>query len=104
MFVANLLAPLRHEITADATSMERTFLRQMGGGCLAPIGAYAAIAAGRTSMTAFVGSPSGEVWLRRKFECEVADAQKCAIAAANEMLDAGGRDILAQGRAAELQT
>ena len=44
--IANLLAPLQHVPTAIATAMERTFLREMGGGCLAPIGAYASVTGG----------------------------------------------------------
>lgn len=100
--VTKLLAPLQHAATAEATAMERSFLRRMGGGCLAPIGAYATIEAGRASMTVFVGSPRGEAWIRRTFGCDAADAHTRAIAAADEMLDAGGRDILARCRTAEV--
>jgi hydroxymethylbilane synthase len=99
--VAELLAPLQHEPTAVATAMERSFLRRTGGGCLAPIGAFASISNGRAAMSAFVGSPRGEIWLRRTFECDAADAQACAGTAADEMLDAGAREILALCRATE---
>lgn len=101
--IANLLAPLQHEPTAIATSMERLYLQKMGGGCLAPIGAYASVTAGRVTMSAFVGSPRGDVSLRRTFECDAAESQACAATAAEKMLAAGGRDILARCRAAETQ-
>jgi len=99
--VAALVAHLQHPSTAAATAMERMFLRRMGGGCLAPIGAYASVAAGRTTLSAFVGSPRGDVWLRRTIECEVADSQDRAAMTAEEMLAAGGREILALCRAEE---
>jgi hydroxymethylbilane synthase len=99
--VAEVLSPLDHQPTATATAMERTFLRRMDGGCLAPIGAYAIVSGGRASMTAFVGSPRGDVWLRRTVECDVAESHSCAENIAEEMLSAGGREILALSRAEE---
>jgi hydroxymethylbilane synthase len=99
--IATLLAPLQHEPTAAATAMERTFLRQMGGGCLAPIGAFASITGSRATLCAFVGSPDGEVSLRRTITCDASDAQVRAVTTADEMLDAGGRAILALCRTAE---
>lgn len=99
--VANLLAPLQDAPTAIATTMERSFLRQMGGGCLMPIGAFASIDAGHASMSTFVGSPRGDVWLRRTFACEADVGMARAEMAADEMLDAGGRDILSLCREAE---
>ena len=99
--IANLIGPLQHAPTAAATAMERTFLRRMGGGCLAPIGAFACIADGRATLSAFVGSPSGEVSLRRTITCDASDAQVCVVTTADEMLDAGGRAILALCRIAE---
>jgi hydroxymethylbilane synthase len=99
--VARLLSPLQHAPTETATTIERSFLRRMGGGCLAPIGAFATVSAGRATLHAFVGSQRGESWLRRTFACEAAATLTCAATAADEMLDAGGRDILAQCRAAE---
>ena len=99
--VAALLSPLEHPPTATATAMERTFLRRMGGGCLAPIGAHASVSAGRAAMSAFVGSPRGDVWLRRTVDCDAAESQSCAESVAEEMLAAGGREILALSRAEE---
>jgi hydroxymethylbilane synthase len=99
--IAKLLAPLQHPPTAAATAMERTFLRQMGGGCLAPIGAFASVAGNRASLCTFVGSPNGAVSLRRSITCEASEAQARAAATADEMLDAGGRAILALSRTSE---
>jgi hydroxymethylbilane synthase len=102
--IAAMLAPLHHTPTAEATAMERTFLRQMGGGCLAPIGAYASISSSTATLCAFVGSPNGEVSLRRTISCDAADARIRAATTADEMLDAGGRAILALCRTAESKT
>ena len=99
--IEDVLAPLEHAPTSLATAMERAFLRRMGGGCLAPIGAHAVVTAGRAKMTAFVGSPSGDVWLRRTVECDADEWRTCAQALADEMLAAGGREILALCRTEE---
>jgi hydroxymethylbilane synthase len=99
--IADMLSPLLHAPTAAATAMERTFLRQMGGGCLAPIGAFASITGSRATLCAFVGSPNGEVSLRRTVTCDASEAQARAVTTADEMLDAGGRAILELCRTAE---
>jgi hydroxymethylbilane synthase len=99
--IAQLVAPLQHAPTAAATAMERTFLRQMGGGCLAPIGAFATVTGSRASLSTFVGSPNGEVSLRRAIACDASEAQSRALSTADELLDAGGRAILDLCRTAE---
>ena len=50
---------LEHRETRLAVTAERALLSRLHGGCLAPIGAYAAVEAGRLQMSAVVLSPDG---------------------------------------------
>lgn len=95
---AQLLAPLNHEPTALATLMERAFLKKMGGGCVAPIGAHVAIESGKWRFWAAVVSLDGATALRRTADGPADDAAKAVAAVetiASEMLAAGGREIIA---------
>ncbi len=100
---AALIAPLDHMPTAAATRLEREFLRAIGGGCLAPVGVHAALDAARMLMTvhAFVGSPAGDIAIRRSFTVPAQDAEAHAAAAAHDMLVDGGREIIARHRPAK---
>jgi hydroxymethylbilane synthase len=106
---AELIAPLDHAPTAAATSLERIFLRAVGGGCLAPVGvhaaahgdgAHAAAHADGALMTihAFIGSPEGNVAIRLSCTVAARDAETRAATMADEMLAAGGREIIARHR------
>jgi hydroxymethylbilane synthase len=55
-----LLAPLHDLDAARAVSAERAFLASLGGGCSAPIAAYAQSSGSHLSMTGLVASPDGK--------------------------------------------
>ena len=54
-------------ITRDGipVSMERNFLREMGGGCQTPLGALATLDGRQLTITAMVASPDGRLLLRQ---------------------------------------
>jgi hydroxymethylbilane synthase len=97
---AEMIAPLDHVPTATATSLERIFLRAVGGGCLAPVGVHAAAHMDGALMTihAFIGSPEGDVVIRLSCTVAARDAATRAATMADEMLAAGGREIIARHR------
>jgi hydroxymethylbilane synthase len=100
---ATALAPLNHAPTALATSMERALLSRMGGGCLVPIGAHATVAGGRWRIHAIVVALDGSSNVRSSADGMVtteAEALDAAVTLADEMLAAGGRDLIARFRAA----
>jgi len=92
------LAPLQHAPSALAVTMERAFLKRMGGGCLVPIGAYLELCNGAWRFDAFVGSADGSRVMRRSQVGRAVNAAE-AIAVveqiADEMLAAGAREIVA---------
>jgi hydroxymethylbilane synthase len=100
---AELIAPLDDAPTTAATLLERTFLRAVGGGCLAPVGVHAAANADIALMTihAFIGSPEGDVAIRMSCTVAARDAETRVAAMADEMLASGGREIIARHRKTE---
>lgn len=95
------LAPLNHPSTALATAMERSALRRMGGGCLVPIGAFAEIRDEQWLFDAVIASVDGSVTVRRSQRGKLSGEGEAIAAAqslADEMLDAGGRELIEEFR------
>lgn len=59
-----LLAAIHDEVCAAATTAERTFLTECGGGCSAPIAAYAHNDGTLLRLTGFVATPDGHRTIR----------------------------------------
>ena len=92
-----VLAPLHHQPTALATAMERALLRRMGGGCLVPIGAHAETVDHEWRLDAIVAAVDGSAFVRRAARgtaSSEAQAIHAAEALADEMLSAGGRELI----------
>jgi hydroxymethylbilane synthase len=75
-----------------ATTCERALLNKMGGGCQVPIGAFAAMIAGRLHLEAIVARPDGTRTLRESGEGE--DPMKLGEAVGAALLSRGGDAIL----------
>ncbi|MBC5806542.1 MAG: hydroxymethylbilane synthase [Candidatus Eremiobacter antarcticus] len=103
-----LLAPLDDAATSLACDMERAFLRRLGGGCAVPIGAYVEMEGDRFSLHACISSADGRQSVRRVHRDALPSSgegpqrRSAAIAIvegiADEMLAAGGRDMLSAFR------
>ncbi|WP_058830513.1 hydroxymethylbilane synthase [Paenibacillus polymyxa] len=94
-----LLALLRlynHQDTSATVEAERTFLGVLNGGCQVPIGAHAVWAGQEISLTGMVGSPDGEVILKKTLQGN--DPQKLGEAVAASLIAKGAEQILAQVR------
>ena len=73
------------------------FLQHLGGGCSAPIAAYARLEKGRLCMTGLVASPDGRRVVRVEGEAE--DGRVLATRLAVRALDEGAQSILTEFRA-----
>src|SRR5258708_1369890 len=80
--------------TRVAVTAERAVLATLGGGCQVPIGAYAAVCVNALALGGVVVSPDGTQIIRKNSEavCEDAEALGCKLG--EELLAAGGRQIL----------
>lgn len=90
-----LLAPLNHADTATRVCAERAMNTRLEGGCQVPIGSYAELSQGEIWLRALVGSPDGSQMVRGERRGPAQDAEKLGISLAEELLNNGAREILA---------
>ena len=82
-------------ITAEA---EREVLKTMHGGCSIPLGAYAKISGDTITIDAMISDIEGHGFVKRLKTAPLEQAKTCAGKLAQELLDAGGKEILDQIR------
>ncbi|PQZ08259.1 hydroxymethylbilane synthase [Cronobacter sakazakii] len=90
-----LLAPLNHEETAVRVRAERAMNTRLEGGCQVPIGSYAELKDGELWLRALVGAPDGSRIVRGERRGAPEDARQLGISLAEELLNHGAREILA---------
>jgi hydroxymethylbilane synthase len=78
-------------ITAEA---EREVLKAMHGGCSIPLGAYAKISGDTITIDAMISDIEGHGFVKRSKTAPLEQAKTCAGELAQELLDAGGKEIL----------
>lgn len=96
-----LVDQLSHAETVIRTRAERAFLARLEGGCQVPIAAYATLDGDSINLKGLVGEVDGSKVLKSEITGKAADAEQLGIALADELLEAGARDILARLYAAE---
>ena len=89
-----LIAAIDDEKARTTTFAERRVLSTMQCGCHAPTGAFAEIVGDDITIRAFISDLEGKNFIRREVVGPVTEADKLAEKLANELLDAGGSDIL----------
>jgi hydroxymethylbilane synthase len=92
--VLGRLEPLHDPDTEVAVAAERSFLKELEGGCQVPIGGYARVIGEVVEFTGLVASVDGLVLLRRAGTAPVAEAAELGRRIALEILAAGGKAIL----------
>jgi hydroxymethylbilane synthase len=78
-------------ITAEA---EREVLKATHGGCSIPLGAYAKISGDTITIDAMISDIEGKTHIRKSKTTPLEQAKTCAGELAQELLDAGGKEIL----------
>ena len=93
--ILGLIDFLRDSQMTAAAAAERAFLRRVEGGCQIPVGVYAEVGEGNVlHVEAMIASVDGMRVCRSRSMGAVDAAEKIGVALAEELLDAGGRDIL----------
>ncbi len=91
-----LLAPLNHELTMNASLAERAALRRLDGGCQLPLGIYAeASEDGTVRVIAAIAMPDGTKLIRETATGTAGDSEGVAIAIETLLRNKGADDILA---------
>lgn len=95
-----ILAAVNDEVARAAVTAERAFLHGLGGGCSAPVAAYATGATGDAlQLTALVGSTDGKVTIRVADNSQAGeDANALGERLAQQALADGAAALLTQAR------
>ncbi|NLI91604.1 MAG: hydroxymethylbilane synthase [Peptococcaceae bacterium] len=94
--ITQILEPLNHRDTEYAARAERAFLKQLEGGCQAPIGALAAVQDGKLTLRGNVTSLDGTIILETSQEGM--DPETTGIEAAEKLKSLGAKELLADIR------
>lgn len=87
--------PLNDTATAFCTQLEKDFLRTLMGGCTTPISALAQIQNGQLHFTGSLLSVDGQQKIEVEKQLPVEQATQLGVIAANEILQNGGKAIVA---------
>ncbi|WP_261834400.1 hydroxymethylbilane synthase [Vibrio ishigakensis] len=95
--ILELIKPLNHQDTADRVYAERAMNLALEGGCQVPIGSYCVITQDdQLFLRGLVGKPDGTEIIKAEIRGERSQAVTLGKELANELLDAGAKEILTQ--------
>ncbi|MDA8145012.1 MAG: hydroxymethylbilane synthase [Thermaerobacter sp.] len=92
--LGELTSALDHPPSSQACRAERSFLLRLGGGCSLPVGALARVEGQGLVLEGVVVAPDGGGLVRRAHRGTARDPEGLGEALAEEMLAAGGAEIL----------
>ena len=96
--LAKMLTKLDDGPSRIAVETERCVLAAMQGGCSIPLGVYAHISGDTMIINAMISDVEGKKYIKRSVTCTTDEAKDSAEKLAQELLAAGGREILEQIR------
>ena len=92
--VLEIIKCLEHKNTSLRCLAERSFLRELEGGCQVPIGVNSSIKNGTISLTGMVASLDGKTLIRDQKHGSLEDPESIGIELANELKSQGAGEIL----------
>ena len=94
--VLQMLEFLNHPNPQAVNKTERAYLRLLEGGCQVPIGVYAEVCEQQILLRAVIASLDGQRVLKDCIQGAIDEAEQLGIKLGEQMLAAGGREILAE--------
>ncbi|MCU0534930.1 MAG: hydroxymethylbilane synthase [Hydrococcus sp. Prado102] len=94
--VLEVLKVLEHPETRDRCYAERSFLRELEGGCQVPIGVNTKIEGDTLTLTGMVASLDGQTLIKDTISGKPSDAEQLGRDLAIRVRDAGAGEILAE--------
>jgi hydroxymethylbilane synthase len=101
--IVGLISPLNHFPTWQCVIAERTFLRELGGGCRAPIATLGTIDGTKLRLEGMVASPAGKKVLRDSIDGDVTSSRELGIKLARTMLEMGAAEFITEARRNEIR-
>ncbi len=92
--IESLVKAINHETTFIVARAERELMRKLEGGCRVPLGCSTNCSDGRIDMTAMLSDVNGNRLLKKTLSGPLHKALLTAHDLAEQMLSAGGREIL----------
>jgi hydroxymethylbilane synthase len=92
--VALVAGACDHPTTRREVSTERAFLARLGGGCTAPVAAFAIGAEGTLNLFALAARADGSLVLKTRARSTLDDVQGVVTAALDDLMARGAREIL----------
>jgi len=92
--ILNILKTLQDQPTADRCYAERSFLRELEGGCQVPIGVNTEITGDQLTLTGMVASLDGQTLIKDVVKGLVTEAENIGIELANKLKAQGSQEIL----------
>jgi len=86
---------LKDEDTFICTQIERDFISKIGAGCSAPVACNAVKSADEITFRIMLGFPDGTNVMNKKIVCSVEESKGLGYRVAQEMIDAGALELLA---------
>lgn len=92
--IQSLISPLNHVESAVCVTAERAMCNYLGGGCHAPVAAYAMLEKNKIVLRGLVARPDGTLLLRAEQSGEINLPEKLGISVAKELVQQGAEAIL----------
>ena len=96
------LTLINHNTSCQAVLLERAFMAHLEAGCSAPLGAIAHVQEKSRSLHAVLLSPNGTIKIEKYWKSTEEDINKLGEQWAEEMLSAGGKEIMQEIRLQKL--
>lgn len=90
----SILSQLNDQPTEICTAVERQFLRELEGGCSAPIGALAKISGSKIQLKGLLASLDGEQLINLEEEDDISNSSEFGQKCARKILAGGGLEIM----------
>jgi hydroxymethylbilane synthase len=94
-FIKGILQTINHEKSFITASAERTFLRFIEGGCQVPCGCFSTVSDSSYSIKGFISDLEGKEIIKKSLTGALERADLTAEKLGKDILDSGGRSILA---------
>ncbi|MBR2519216.1 MAG: hydroxymethylbilane synthase [Selenomonadaceae bacterium] len=92
--ISELVGKLNDTETFSATTIEREFLREVGGSCQVPVGVFAQVDGDKLNVRALISSIDGQRVVKNSVTVPLTEIEDLGKTLATNLLDAGGRKIL----------
>ena len=92
--VNQVVADMEHAPTRQAVDAERSFLRELGSGCLAPVTAYATVSGDFLTLSGMVGHPDTLEIITGSIQGSPGQAESLGVRLAEQLKTQGAAELL----------